>query len=50
MSNKDIDENSTKYVLDHHWEAFVNNDLEEVMKDFNSVCISKRLNSGTVIS
>jgi SnoaL-like domain len=30
----DIDESETKKVLDHHWEAFKANDLEETMKDY----------------
>ena len=30
----DISEAQTKQVLDHHWEAFKNNDLEETMKDY----------------
>lgn len=30
----DISESQTKQVLDHHWEAFKNNDLEETMKDY----------------
>lgn len=30
----DIDEQSTKDVLDHHWVAFKANDLEETMKDY----------------
>lgn len=29
-----IDEQQTKEVLDHHWEAFKANDLEETMKDY----------------
>ena len=30
----DIDEQTTKDVLDHHWVAFKANDLEETMKDY----------------
>src|SRR5690349_22750400 len=29
-----IDEAGTKKVLDHHWDAFKANDLEETMKDY----------------
>jgi hypothetical protein len=29
-----IDEGETKRVLDHHWQAFKTNDLEETMKDY----------------
>lgn len=29
-----ISEEKTKEVLDHHWMAFKNNDLEETMKDY----------------
>lgn len=29
-----IDESETKKVLDHHWDAFKANDLEETMKDY----------------
>ncbi|GAA5521741.1 nuclear transport factor 2 family protein [Aliifodinibius salicampi] len=29
-----IDPDVTKKVLDHHWETFVNNDLEGVMEDY----------------
>lgn len=29
-----VDEQQTKAVLDHHWEAFKANDLEETMKDY----------------
>jgi len=30
-----ISEDKTKEVLDHHWTAFKNNDLEETMKDYS---------------
>lgn len=33
-AGEDINEEKTKEVLDHHWEAFKNNDLEETMKDY----------------
>lgn len=33
-TSADIDEQSTKDVLDHHWVAFKANDLEETMKDY----------------
>src|SRR5690554_8081475 len=33
-SNEGIDEETTQAVLDHHWETFVNNDLEGVMEDY----------------
>lgn len=29
-----ISEEKTEEVLSHHWEAFMNNDLEETMKDY----------------
>jgi hypothetical protein len=29
-----ISEDKTKEVLDHHWEAFIQNNLEEVMADY----------------
>lgn len=29
-----ISEEHTRRVLDHHWQAFKNNDLEETMKDY----------------
>lgn len=32
---REISEAETKQVLDHHWEAFKNNDLEETMKDYS---------------
>lgn len=31
---EDINEQTTKEVLDHHWVAFKANDLEETMKDY----------------
>ena len=34
-SNEGIDEEVTQTVLDHHWETFVNNDLEGVMEDYS---------------
>lgn len=30
-----IDEEKTKQVVDHHWEAFIQNDLEAVMADYS---------------
>jgi len=39
VSTKGIDEDLTKSVLDHHWEAFVNNDLEAVMEDYSEASI-----------
>lgn len=33
-TDADIDEQTTKDVLDHHWVAFKANDLEETMKDY----------------
>ena len=33
-SENSISEENTKEVLDHHWEAFKANDLEETMKDY----------------
>ena len=35
----DISEATTKQVLDHHWEAFKENDLEETMKDYTEESI-----------
>lgn len=32
--SKSIDPAMTQKVLDHHWETFVNNDLEGVMEDY----------------
>lgn len=32
--SESIDPEMTKKVLDHHWETFVNNDLEGVMEDY----------------
>ena len=34
-SENQISEDQTKEVLDHHWVAFQNNDLEETMKDYS---------------
>ena len=34
-----INEESTREVLDHHWEAFVNNDLNAVMEDYTEESI-----------
>ena len=34
QKGENISEQSTKDVLDHHWEAFKANDLEETMKDY----------------
>ena len=31
---KEVSEDQTKEVLDHHWDAFKANDLEETMKDY----------------
>lgn len=33
-NNVSVSEQKTKEVLDHHWEAFKQNDLEETMKDY----------------
>ena len=33
-ADEKISEEQTKEVLDHHWQAFQNNDLEETMKDY----------------
>ncbi|QNF35417.1 nuclear transport factor 2 family protein [Adhaeribacter swui] len=30
----EIDEAKTKQVLDHHWQAFIQNNMEEVMADY----------------
>ena len=38
-STVDISEATTKQVLDHHWEAFKENDLEETMKDYTEESI-----------
>lgn len=38
-SGEGIDENTTQSVLDHHWETFVNNDLEGVMEDYSEESI-----------
>lgn len=37
--NGEIDEGMTETVLDHHWETFVNNDLEGVMEDYTEESI-----------
>jgi len=34
-----IDEGLTQSVLDHHWETFINNDLEGVMEDYTDESI-----------
>jgi hypothetical protein len=34
-ADESISEVQTKEVLDHHWAAFKNNDLEETMKDYS---------------
>src|SRR5688500_861102 len=34
QADEAISEEKTKEVLDHHWTAFKNNDLEETMKDY----------------
>lgn len=39
ISTEDIDEDTTKSVLDHHWDAFVKNDLERVMEDYSEESI-----------
>jgi len=33
-SKEGINEDTTQSVLEHHWETFVNNDLEGVMEDY----------------
>jgi len=33
-SKEVINEETTQSALDHHWETFVNNDLEGVMEDY----------------
>ncbi|MEX2234223.1 MAG: nuclear transport factor 2 family protein [Cyclobacteriaceae bacterium] len=33
-ADENISEEKTKEILDHHWVAFQNNDLEETMKDY----------------
>ena len=38
-SNGEIDEATTQAVLDHHWETFVNNDLDGVMEDYTNESI-----------
>jgi hypothetical protein len=38
-SNSEIDEAQTQAVLDHHWETFVNNDLDGVMEDYTNESI-----------
>ena len=38
-SNGEIDEAQTQSVLDHHWETFINNDLEGVMEDYSEESI-----------
>ncbi|MEX2566168.1 MAG: nuclear transport factor 2 family protein [Cyclobacteriaceae bacterium] len=38
-SGSSIDETLTQSVLDHHWETFVNNDLEGVMEDYTEESI-----------
>lgn len=38
-SKENIDESTTQSVLDHHWETFVNNDLEGVMEDYSEESI-----------
>lgn len=38
-SNREIDEGQTQAVLDHHWETFVNNDLDGVMEDYTDESI-----------
>lgn len=34
-----INEDKTKQVLDHHWEAFVQNNLDEVMADYTEEAV-----------
>lgn len=38
-SNGEIDEAQTQAVLDHHWDTFVNNDLDGVMEDYTDESI-----------
>lgn len=33
-TSDNINEDKTKQVLDHHWQAFTNNNLDEVMADY----------------
>ena len=35
VAPNDISENTTKQVLDHHWEAFTQNNMVEVMADYS---------------
>lgn len=38
-SSGEIDEAQTQAVLDHHWDTFVNNDLDGVMEDYTDESI-----------
>lgn len=38
-SDHSINEAQTQSVLDHHWETFINNDLEGVMEDYSEESI-----------
>jgi hypothetical protein len=38
-SDAEIDESQTRAVLNHHWETFVNNDLDGVMEDYTAESI-----------
>lgn len=38
-SDGEIDEAQTQAVLDHHWDTFVNNDLDGVMEDYTDESI-----------
>lgn len=38
-SQDNFNESTTQAVLDHHWETFVNNDLEGVMEDYSEESI-----------
>ena len=40
QANSDIDAAKTQEVLDHHWTAFKDNDLEAVMADYTEVLIT----------
>ena len=46
-----INEESAREVLDHHWQAFINNNLEAVMEDYTeeSILILPDATHGRVI-
>lgn len=39
QSSSNIDPEETRAVVEHHWEAFIANDLEEVMADYSEESI-----------